>query len=299
VKFDCNICGCTENSLEAAHYENPELPSCLECSSNVRLRWLVHRLSRELFGRSVPLSHFPVDKAIRGMGLTDPTPIATRLAEHFTYCNTYFDAEPRFDIRFDPSPLGQLDFLIASEVFEHIEPPVIDAFHNAARLLKRSGVFLFSVPWVWSGDGSQTLPAFHDWRLDREAGRWVIVDRDVNGAVRRFYDPSFDGSPGPSLGHTREHLPELHDWTLSNENGTLELLNRREDGMSETFRNLTFHGGPGLALEMRLFTKADLEAIFRASGFASVEFDNQESADSGIIFPYPWGHPIVARKTNA
>jgi SAM-dependent methyltransferase len=294
--FDCNICGCTENGLEAAHYENPELPSCPGCSSNIRMRWIVHRLSRELFGRSLPLAHFPVDKAIRGMGLTDPAPIATRLAERFTYSNTFFDSDPRFDIRRDPSPLGPLDFLIASEVFEHVEPPVIDAFHNAARLLKPSGVLLFTVPWVWDGDGLQTLPVLHDWRLDREAGRWSIVDRDGAGQVRRFYDPSFDGSAGPSLGYTREHFPELHDWKLSNEDGTVELRNRRRDGMPETFRNLTFHGGPGLALEMRLFTRGDLETKLQSAGFRSIEFDNRESADRGVIFPYPWSHPIVARK---
>jgi SAM-dependent methyltransferase len=297
LTFNCNVCGCDANGLEAAHYDDPELPSCRGCSSNVRFRWLVHRLSRELFGRSVPLWQFPFDRKIRGLGLTDPTPIATRLEERFTYRNTHFDAEPRFDVRSDPSPLGQLDFLIASEVFEHVEPPVIAAFHNAARLLKPSGVLLFTAPWVWEGDGTRTLPAFHDWKLDREDGRWVIVDRGREGGVRRFYDLSFDGSPGPSLGYTREHFPELHDWKLLNEGGTPALLNRRRDGIRETFHNLAFHDG--LALEMRLFTKAGLEADFRAAGFGSVEFDDEESPDLGIIFPYPWSHPVVARKTGA
>ena len=294
--FICNICGCTENALEAAHYENPELPSCRECSSNVRFRWLVHRLSQELFGRSLPLYQFPVDRSIRGLGLTDPSPIATVLKERFTYLNTHFDTEPRFDIRSDASPHGQLDFLIASEVFEHVEPPVMAAFHNAARLLKPTGVLLFTVPWVWDGDGSQTLPEFHDWKLDRKDGRWIIADRQPGGGVRHFCDPSFDGSPGPSLGYTREHFPALHDWKLVNADGALHLLNIRQDGTPETFFNLAFHGGPGLALEMRLFTKACLETNFAAAGFRSVEFDNQESPGSGIVFPYLWSHPVAARR---
>src|SRR5665213_505965 len=143
MTFTCNICGFAENHLGKAHYENPELPSCLKCASNVRFRWLVHSLSREIFGKSVALSDFPSNKAIRGMGLTDPASLAARLAECFTYRNTHLDSEPRFDIRCDPAPFGQLDFLIASEVFEHVEPPVIKAFHNAARLLKPSGFLLF------------------------------------------------------------------------------------------------------------------------------------------------------------
>jgi len=298
VPFTCNICGTVGQKLEQAHYEDPELPSCSACSSNVRFRWIVQRLSLELFARSLPLSHFPVDKSIRGLGLTDPAPIAAHLARCFIYRNTFFDAEPRFDILSSTSPFGPLDFLIASEVFEHVEPPVVDAFVNAARLLKPSGVLIFTAPWVWEGTGEQTLPELHDWKIEREAGRWVIVDRLPTGESRRFYDPSFDGSSGPSLGFTREHFPQLHDWTLSNEGGSIQLLNRRPDGVNETFHNLSFHGGIGLALEMRIFTRADIEAKLRAAGFDSVEFDNQESADAGIIFPYPWSHPVVARKTT-
>jgi hypothetical protein len=264
--------------------------------SNIRFRWLVHRLSLELFGRSMPLAEFPFDRSIFGVGLTDPEPIAARLAERFTYCNTYFDANPRLDIRVDPSPFGALDFLIASEVFEHVEPPVFDAFQGAARLLEPSGFLLLTVPWVWDGDGENVLPALHDWKLDRVDGKWVIIDRLPGGRTLEFIEPSFDGSPGPSLGYTREHFPDLHDWRLYEEAGAWKLFNRRRDGASETFSNLVFHGGPGLALEMRVFTRADVERQLRAAGFDSVEFDCQELKEWGIVFPYPWSHPVVARR---
>ena len=297
LTFHCNLCG-TRNDLLAKHYENPELPSCSQCSSNVRFRWLVHRLSRELFANSLPLCQFPADKSICGLGLTDPAPLAAVLTERFTYLNTYLDMEPRLDIRYDPSPIGPLDFLIASEVFEHVEPPVVEAFRNAARLLKPSGFLLLTVPWVWDGDAQSALLEFYDWKLDRDENRWVIVNRNPDGQVDRFYDPSFDGSPGPSLGHTREHFPELFDWKLSDEEGSLRLRNRRRDGTSEVFHNLVFHGGPGLALEMRLFTRADIANSLHAAGFRSVEFDNREVCESGIVFPYAWSHPIVARNAG-
>ncbi len=292
--FDCNICG--QGSLfRQAHYDNPELPSCTACGSNVRFRWLVYRLSLELFGRSVPLPEFPSEKSITGIGLTDPPRIAAVLTDRFRYCNTYLTTEPRLDIRADPSPLGALDFLIASEVFEHVEPPVAQAFANAARMLKPAGLFLLTVPWVWDGDASTAIPELHDWRLAREDNRHVVVNHKPDGQVERFWDMAFDGSPGPSLGRTREHFPQLYKWRVSDDSEPPRLLNTRADGTAETFRNLVFHEGPGLALEMRLFTKGGIEASLRAAGFRRIEFAMQDQPGLGIIFGQPWSRPVAAR----
>lgn len=266
------------------------------CRSNVRFRWLVHRLSLELFGYSIPLPEFPFVKSIKGIGLTDPRLIAGVLAERFTYRNTYLNSEPKLDIRCDPSPIGELDFLIASEVFEHVEPPVELAFANAARLLKNSGVLLLTVPWVWDGDPHTAIPALYDWRLGRENDRYVIINRRPTGEVEQFWDMAFDGSRGPSLGCTREHFPQLHNSRLADVDGELRLLNTRTDGAVETFCNLVFHEGPGLALEMRLFTKGGIEDNLRAAGFDHVEFEMRDYAEFGIVFGHPWSRPLAARK---
>src|SRR6185436_4872506 len=110
--FTCNLCG-QRGIFREEHWLDPEAPSCPECGSNVRMRWLVHKLSEELLGQSVPLPEFPVNAAIKGIGLTDPVSLAGLLAERFSYSNTFLHTDPRFDIRSDPSPLGELDFLIA------------------------------------------------------------------------------------------------------------------------------------------------------------------------------------------
>lgn len=293
--FVCNICG-QGGVFQQAHYNDPELPSCGTCQSNVRFRWLVHRLSLELFGHSLPLAEFPSRKSIRGIGLTDPEAIAAVLSERFTYCNTYLNKAPRLDIRHDASPFGELDFLIASEVFEHIEPPVEQAFANAARLLKPSGVLLLTTPWVWDGDPSTAIPELYDWRLERENDGFVILNRTRGGDTERFRGMAFDGSPGPSLGHTREHFRELHDWHLSDGTEKPRLMNTRRDGGVETFYNLAFHEGPGLVLEMRLFTKGGIEESLRAAGFHEIEFEMQDYPEFGILFGYPWGRPVRARK---
>jgi hypothetical protein len=276
LPFTCNVCG-HRGVFQQVHLSQPEMASCAACRSNVRFRWLVHRLSLEFFGRGIPLPEFPVDKSIVGLGLTDPPLVAAGLARCFTYRNTYLTTEPRFDIRFDRSPLGSLlDFLIASEVFEHVEPPVMAAFQNAARLLNQSGILLLTTPWVWDGDRATAIPELYDWKLDADGERWSIVNRKRDGSVERFDDMSFDGSPGPSLGRTREHFP---------------------DGTTENFRNLVFHEGPGLALEMRLFTRGGIEDSLRAAGFMQIEFEMQDTPEFGIIFGYPWSRPVIARKT--
>ena len=293
--FRCNVCG-GDSVFKQDHFDNPELASCSHCRSNVRFRWLVHRLSLELFGASTPLLDFPVRKSIKGIGLTDPLSIATVLADRFTYLNTCLNAEPKLDIRRDPSPFGELDFLIASEVFEHVEPPVSSAFANAARLLKPSGVLLLTVPWVWDGAPESAIPEIYDWRLGYEDSRHVIVNRRRDGVVERFWDMAFDGSPGPSLGHTREHFRNLHHWYLAEEKGSFTLSNNRMDGAVETFRELVFHEGPGLALEMRLFTKGGIESELRNAGFRHIEFQMQDCSQFGIIYGQPWSRPVLARK---
>jgi SAM-dependent methyltransferase len=296
MPFTCNVCGHAGNELLPAHYENPETPSCTACASNVRFRWLADRLARELFGRRLMLPDFPANPSIRGLGLTDPISIAERLAARFTYVNTHFDIEPRLDIRTGGSPVGELDFLIASEVFEHVEPPVSVAFRNAARLLKPNGFLLLTTPWIWDGTGRDALPELHDWRLDYAGGKWSIVNRTPDGRTEYFRDVRPDGGPGRTFGRTREHFPDLHDWRLVEQDGEWRLENIRRDGTREVFRNLCFHGGRGLALEMRIFTKEALERELREAGFISIEFDSQECAELGIVFPYPWNYPILARK---
>jgi SAM-dependent methyltransferase len=264
----------------------------------VRFRWLADRLGRELFGRHLLLPDFPVDRSIRGLGLTDPTSLAKPLAERFKYINTFLDIRPKLDIRTGKSPLGQLDFLIASEVFEHVEPPVANAIRNAASMLRPRGFLLMTTPWIWDGDGQQVLPELHDWKLDYTDTDCIVLNRNRDGHVERFCDFSPFGSEGWSFGRTREHFPELYQWRLVEAAGAWRVENVRRDGAAEIFHNLCFHGGRGLALEMRIFTKASLEHDLRAAGFTSIEFDNQEYADFGIIFPHQWSYPIVARKVE-
>jgi SAM-dependent methyltransferase len=247
-RFTCNVCG-GEGCFDEASLVDPEAPSCAACLSNVRHRWLVHRLSFELFGRGLMLPHFPESQSISGLGLSDPPLLAEGFARSMNYRNTFYHSEPLFDIRSDDSPIGDLDFLIASEVFEHVTPPVELAFKNAFRLLKPGGVMLLTTPWVWGGPN-------------------------------------------------REHFPLLHQWAIEEKDGQRVLRNVRADGGTDCLTNLVFHGGSGLTLEMRVFSRSGLETGLCSAGFADVEFEKGSFPEAGIVFPYPWSRPIVARKSR-
>jgi SAM-dependent methyltransferase len=193
-RFTCNICGaaCAAETLER------ETPSCEHCGSNVRFRWIVHALSMELFGESLTLPDFPVRKDIRGIGMSDPAPIAAVLAGRFDYVNTSYHRRPRFDI---VNPTGDLnfDFVIASEVFEHVAPPVQRAFDNLRRILKPGGFAVFSTPTEPHGDTVEHFPRLFDWQVVRLATGPVLLNRTLDGELETFENLHFHGGEGSTI----------------------------------------------------------------------------------------------------
>src|SRR5688572_14404834 len=179
VAWRCNICGAACQTPLAALTR--EQPSCSLCRSSVRRRSLVHLLSTALFGESLALPDFPLRRDLRGLGLSDWEALAAPLARKLSFTNTYFHQQPRMDITaIDPALEGTLDFLIASEVFEHIAPPVAPAFVNARRLLKPGGVLVFSAPYAPAGETVEHFPDLHDYQVIEQHGRPVLrnVTRD-------------------------------------------------------------------------------------------------------------------------
>jgi SAM-dependent methyltransferase len=244
VSFTCNICGQLNEVERLGHEES----SCGGCGSNVRLRALIYLLSVEMFGEGVLLPHFPALPAIRGLGFSDQLSYALPLAGKFDYLNTFYDREPRLDITGPhPDRHATYDFILSSDVFEHISPPVDRAFDETCRLLKPHGVLCMSVPFS-------------------------LRDR------------------------TDEHYPSLHEFHITAVGGSPVLINRTREGKLEVRDDLVFHGGEGATLEMRLFSKADLEAKLLAAGFREVSFLTEPVPRFGIEYQGGWSLPLVARK---
>jgi hypothetical protein len=198
LTYRCNICGriCHSQVVDLGR----ENPTC-KCGSTVRIRSIVHLLSTELFGRSIALPDFPVQPDLHGWGMSDAL-YAKLLARKLGYVNTFYHQEPRLDITtpLDPAIEGRLDFLISTEVFEHIVPPVSRGFENARRLLKPTGVLIFTVPFVPDGDTIEHFPDLFQYELlELTGGSRLLKNTTREGHEQYFDDLVFHGGPGATL----------------------------------------------------------------------------------------------------
>jgi SAM-dependent methyltransferase len=201
VDFLCNVCGRRNHGVPREQVENRDTATCGTCHGSLRMRALVHALGAELFGSPRALLAFPTDKSIRGVGMSDWNGYALRLAEKLDYTNTFYHADPRLDIaNIPPEAVGTLDFLISSDVFEHIPPRELDAaFMNARRLLKPGGLFLFTVPFEKIEATREHFPRLNDFRIVEEGGKRVLYNTTVEGEQEVFRDLVFHGGEGMTL----------------------------------------------------------------------------------------------------
>jgi len=200
VRFRCNICGqdcrCDRSALDR------EVASCPACGSTLRMRAIVGLLTRELFGSFRPIGELPVRKDIRGVGLSDWHEYAWRLANLVDYTNTYYHQAPRLDItEIGDDIAATCDFIISTDVFEHVLPPVSRAFTGARRLLKPGGLLVLTVPYALEFSHTQEhFPELHEWRLDGdEATGFRLHNRRRDGQDEVFDDLVFHGGPGSTL----------------------------------------------------------------------------------------------------
>jgi len=196
--YTCNICG--EASYRPLGQLEREVPSCESCGAPPRLRSVIHALSLGLFGESLLISQFPERRDLRGVGLSDWEGYAARLPAKLDYTNTFLHRDPRLDIVApDPDLVGTLDFLIASEVFEHVDRPVERAFENAHRLLKAGGVFVLTVPYGFMDATVEHFPPLSDYSLMEQDGQSVLVGTRRDGREVEYRDLVFHGGDGATL----------------------------------------------------------------------------------------------------
>jgi SAM-dependent methyltransferase len=150
----------------------------------------------ELFGRSLAISDFPLRRDLVGIGLSDWDGYAARLAQKLGYTNTYYHQDPSLDITSVGSDqFGRCDFIISSDVFEHVAPPVSIAFENARRMLKPSGVMILTVPYV-EGETQEHYPELHEYVVRKTRRGWVLSNKTVDGQKQEFAGVTFHGGPG-------------------------------------------------------------------------------------------------------
>jgi SAM-dependent methyltransferase len=198
IPFRCNLCATPNEGTLAAL--SREALTCTHCGSNVRFRAMAYLVTREVLGRPMVLPDLPLRKDIAGIGLSDAEAYAKPLAEKFSYENTFYHTEPRLDIAdIDETRVGRYDFLIASDVFEHVAPPVARAFANARRMLKPTGKLIFTVPFTLANDTLEHYPELFDWSMAEHEGSWTLTNRTREGHEQKFTDLVFHGGPGSTL----------------------------------------------------------------------------------------------------
>jgi SAM-dependent methyltransferase len=193
----CNICGADMGPPTSGTRESA---GCPNCKSTLRLRSLVALLSREIFGVAMALPEFPTMKGIRGLGMSDSPELAQRLAEKFDYTNTFYHQSPVFDVtKPDSRDLGRYDFIVSSEVMEHVPPPVECAFQSLHAMLKPDGLLLMTTPYSIGGKTAEHFPSLHEFTLASLGGKPVLVNRRRDGATEIFDKLVFHGGHGSTL----------------------------------------------------------------------------------------------------
>ncbi len=191
----CNICRSQLLPLSGDREES----NCPHCRSNIRMRALIALLSRELYGVTIAVPDFPAMKSVRGMGMSDWPELAERLTQKFDYVNTYYDRPPYFDVTNPGEGRGLYDFILSSEVMEHVPPPVEKSFETLASLLKPNGLLIFSTPYEIDSKTAEHFPDLHESGLVRLGEKIVLINRRRDGTLDTFEDLTFHGGFGATL----------------------------------------------------------------------------------------------------
>ena len=199
IQFTCNLCG--KGNRRPAQELTRETATCGSCGSTVRERGLLRALSLELFAASLAVPDFPCMKSLRGIGTSDNIHYASLLSEKFDYRNTFHDRPPCFDIMSpNEDEFGKYDFVLSSEVFEHVPPPVETAFTNVYRLLKPSGVLVFTVPYSKEDRSLEHFPDLNEYAVTQVGAHSVLVNRTREGSLQVFDNLVFHRDPSAPPG---------------------------------------------------------------------------------------------------
>lgn len=197
LRFRCNLCG---RSVRAPFEKLTREERTCKCGSTVRQRALVHALSLELFGESLALPDFPSRPDIVGVDMSGAATYVSKLAKKLGFTNTFLHKAPRLDI-VSPGSLwtGKCDFVISSDVFEHVPPPISIAFANVLSLLKPGGLFVLTVPYTKQGTTVEHFPELFDYQIQLQNGKRVLVNVTIDKKRQEFDGLIFHGGEGQTL----------------------------------------------------------------------------------------------------
>jgi hypothetical protein len=140
----------------------------------------------------------PKDWSRIGIGLDEHESIFATFPTRWRFINTHLEGFPRLDLRsLEPTQRGSAEFVICSDVLEHVLPPASDAAVGLRELLKPQGFAVVSVPTgAFEGETKEWYPDLAKINaLSRDEFEWV----DGDGDLRRDTHPTFHGGTGLTL----------------------------------------------------------------------------------------------------
>jgi len=194
-KWTCVICA-TENE-ETAGPVNREGVRCDRCRSTWRVRATAVGLLHARQAPLRPLRDLAPNWGSRGIGCSDDPVLAAAFSAQFDYLNTYLHRAPKVDLCEPPAALrGQLDFIVCSDVLEHVPPVPERALAGMVSLLGLAGVAVLSVPMSMQGATREFYPGMvsYSTRPDRSID-WV----DHAGNQHHDPNPEYHGGAGRTL----------------------------------------------------------------------------------------------------
>lgn len=197
LRFRCNLCGHRTSWSRAAI--GRETSSCGFCGSTVRFRAVGHVLDEQVFGGAGGPHSWPGGSALRGIGFSDDAGYARHLARAASYTNAWFHQPPVRDVTDPASFAGETyDFVVCSEVLEHVTRPVGRAFRTLFSILRPGGVLVLSVPLV-DGPTIEHFPELAEHSVLLEEGGWVLDGVTPAGERLHVTGLVFHGGPGSTL----------------------------------------------------------------------------------------------------
>lgn len=165
----------------------------------VRARAIIFALQTSLNLHPI-LSFCNQNKEITGLGISDDTRYSKQLEYKFSYKNTFYEREPHLDIMlFDDNLTNKFNFIICSDVLEHIMGDYKKALLNLYNYLKINGVLIFSVPYTFSKNTYERYPECIKYETLGDSKNRYIKITNKNGECYYEYNPIFHGGSGNTL----------------------------------------------------------------------------------------------------
>ncbi len=196
--LNCGICG--HQAVIPEQHDLRDSKSCAACGSTLRFRNIIGALGAGL-SMSGPLSKWPQRKEVSGIGITDAGVYANFLADVFSYKNTFYHKDPRIDITAKPESdkINSFDFIICSDVLEHVIGPISQALDGLAQMLRPGGFVIITVP-LKQGATIEHYPGLVSFNVNSRRTRSREIELCFESG-RRELDPKpiFHGGDGATL----------------------------------------------------------------------------------------------------